>query len=505
MKNNRKSLIATVLRIAAVFLIVLLLAGCDDLLGSLDDDSSDSNGTSNGGGTTDDGIDDGIDDDLGDGTGELEEIITGALQNLPNRFSVDAPKSLRKNVSSLLGGTLAGRSLDGEGSEDTFAYDTITDQVQDIEELVKETAVNFVMADSIISSDEITLGTSREAFSYTFTFTEAVVNQMVAIFQDSVWWEEGDEEFYSDMVGMDFDMTVSYTALSEGNYNHKLTIAYGDNESVAASIWGQELTDDDEGWPEDDYDMELDLDDISFSTNMQLRWNTDRTRVNVVDEYEFSFDEESFSGTQSFTYNETDRTALAVMTSESDEWGSDYYEINMREDLDSDKNGVFLNATMRFAFDEDTMTFTTRGRADDEGGRIAFEFITPGEPAFRSEYTFDAEGQATSASYDFDDDAFDGMSAAGELEEIGLEAGGYMVVAFSGVEQYSDYVLTTSEEFDPEGDWAAVVGFGYGLAEDELEVILWDEPTGAVYVHKVDWDADSATAAKLDGTLTLTL
>lgn len=409
-------------RFALVALAVVLVAGCDNLFGSSDKKSSSSS----------------------DSRG---------VQNLPARFSVDAPASVR-------GGGMSSSSVRSSSTQDSMAYSELKSQVEWMEMEQMSVGLEFVIADRMIGT-AFQLG-AAESGTYEFPITRGVVDDVLDIFRDSPWWDDfGDEieQEFRQMVGETLPVVFDYSPVS-GRYDHKLETTYSDEEGEDKTV---------------------------------LYWDNDRRNVSLV----FEWSDPMFgTGSGVYTYDDETRTATAINTYEDD--GFSYYsEITLREAEDAAlraKNGVFVTYNSR---GEDsfsgTFRYNTRGYADDEGGQIRIT-STFGGQSFSSDFTFDATGNETSATYAFlDDFDFGDMSGAEVLGDVGFGDAGFFRVNVTGVVK-DGYYLITSNGANPDFG-TNVVGDATGIAADRLEVMLWQTVSAAtLHAHEVDFSDGSAAA-----------
>jgi len=374
---------------------------------------------------------------------------TPTVQNLPERFSVDAPESIRSSS----GASASSISIASTPADTSYAYQQLTSQVQWMEAEAQSVALEFIIADRLIG-DAFELGTAQSG-SFTVEITQTMVDQIIALFSESPWWDEAGEELeteFNELVGQQFPISFDYDPITSDRYDHKLITTYENEE-------GADATD--------------------------LRWDAERKNISLI--YDWGFDTET--GTVVYTYNDDTKTANVVQTYESESFGSDYVEITLREATDEtlrEKNGVFVRFTSRSQFSGETWRYNTQGYADDDGGRIAIEYSDGG---FRGseEFTFDASGNETSAEYSFEDDDFTDMSGAAVLEDVGVDASGYFQVEVTGVVAGNYYVVATNGDLTIESEIAdveaALRGDGDGVAADTLEVMLWQEVTAGTTLH----------------------
>lgn len=403
-----------------------------------------------------------------DGTTDETNDTTVTTKNVPSKFSVDPPQSLR-GVGSVSGSQT--------GEERSYAYEEIKQTVSDLEGETAITSVNFVVIDEVVDG----LAVQADPYEATsVTLDESVVDRIQRILEDS--FGPGDASFFDELVGQEVQIGTFYYRSPEGD---KYDVAF------EATIT----------FPD------------GFQSNLSYFWSEDKRRVRAKE----SFDDEFGAFSVTYVYDD-DAGKSTVQYQFDDDFGTGKDKFTLEEKSGDENNGVYVTFVSEFTESvdgsESTFTYDASGFADDNGGFLEAKIEDP-FGSFRFKEGFDGEGNLTYlAEYDETSGEYVTDETYSEIDDAYVEeAGSYeepsFDVTYAGVSDTDYFVLADTDlgASFAESDEAyfSTVGDAIVVGTDLINVLLWEDIAAGttLYVYKevYDEESDTFTYEKQDGTI----
>lgn len=356
-----------------LFLALTPLTGCDS------SDSGDDS-TSGGGGGDEDGDDD----------------TKYNMSNLPSKFSVEIPKSLKSTAS---------RSLT-RSTEQSKACEELKSNISYMESDTMMIGQMAVMADAAISQNELTA--DETAHTVDVTLTQAMVDKILELMGDEADMISEEMQNY---VGQSESITVTYSDAAEAPYKYSVEIEFDEDKNT-------------------------------------LYWNEEKTKTKLVTPV--TFVEMNSNGDET----ESEGTCVIVFDGDTNIQTSNYEANSIKMDMSlqttADGNGAI------FFSNSQSPQFTSRmeGFADDNGGYVVSTWISNGQAPQVTKESFDAAGYIIESDSTYSS-AYGDYSS--EVETLVTEIGGVAVPA-ADLTSGDEYIVLKAQSADLFG--TDLIGYG---------------------------------------------